>query len=203
MTFILVFIFVAIGIIFLVLEKFKWLILTTLFIFTVYLISKAKKEKNLFKNVENVTFIELCLPIIEQIDGYKKIILKDNYIILLSEYGIFIIFTINEIGTISYDANNNLVLTYGKNKLYLPNLFIDQDNIVSKYELLIKNKIKKYIITSNNCDILIKNINVSKYKLFLNEFKRKYRNKVMNKEQVDEIYQIIKSYCQLMSKCLI
>lgn len=193
MTFILVFIFVAIGIIFLVLEKFKWLIFTTLFIFTVYLISKAKKEKNLFKNVENVTFIELCLPIIEQIDGYKKIILKDNYIILLSEYGIFIIFTINEIGTISYDANNNLVLTYGKNKLYLPNLFIDQDNIVSKYELLIKNKIKKYIITSNNCDILIKNINVSKYKLFLNEFKRKYRNKVMNKEQVDEIYQIIKS----------
>ena len=193
MTFILVFIFVAIGIIFLVLEKFKWLILTTLFIFTVYLISKAKKEKNLFKNVENVTFIELCLPIIEQIDGYKKIILKDNYIILLSEYGIFIIFTINEIGTISYDVNNNLVLTYGKNKLYLPNLFIDQDNIVSKYELLLKNKIQKYIITSNNCDILIKNINVSKYKLFLNEFKRKYRNKVMNKEQVDEIYQIIKS----------
>lgn len=193
MTFILVFIFVAIGIIFLVLEKFKWLILTTLFIFTVYLILKAKKEKNLFKNVKKATFIELCLPIIEQIDGYKKIILRDNYIILLSEYGIFIIFTINEIGTISYDANNNLVLTYGKNKLYLPNLFIDQDNIVSKYELLIKNKIQKYIITSNNCDILIKNINVSKYKLFLNEFKRKYRNKVMNKEQVDEIYQIIKS----------
>lgn len=193
MTFILVFIFVAIGIIFLVLEKFKWLILTTLFIFTIYLISRAKKEKNLFKNVENVTFIELCLPIIEQIDGYKKIILKDNYIIILSEYGIFIIFTINEIGTISYDVNNNLVLTYGKNKLYLPNLFIDQDNIVSKYELLLKNKIQKYIITSNNCDILIKNINVSKYKLFLNEFKRKYRNKVMNKEQVDEIYQIIKS----------
>lgn len=193
MTFILVFIFVAIGIIFLVLEKFKWLILTTLFIFTIYLISRAKKEKNLFKNVENVTFIELCLPIIEQIDGYKKIILKDNYIILLSEYGIFIIFTINEIGTISYDVNNNLVLTYGKNKLYLLNLFIDQDNIVSKYELLLKNKIQKYIITSNNCDILIKNINVSKYKLFLNEFKRKYRNKVMNKEQVDEIYQIIKS----------
>lgn len=193
MTFILVFIFVAIGIIFLVLEKFKWLILTTLFIFTVYLISKAKKEKNLFKNVENVTFIELCLPIIEQIDGYKKIILKDNYIIILSEYGIFIIFTINKIGTISYDVNNNLVLTYGKNKLYLPNLFIDQDNIVSKYESLLKNKIQKYIITSNNCDILIKNINVSKYKLFLNEFKRKYRNKVINKEQVDEIYQIIKS----------
>lgn len=193
MTFILVFIFVAIGIIFLVLEKFKWLILTTLFIFTIYLISRAKKEKNLFKNVKKATFIELCLPIIEQIDGYKKIILKDNYIIILSEYCIFIIFTINEIGTISYDANNNLVLTYGKNKLYLPNLFIDQDNIVSKYELLIKNKIKKYIITSNNCDILIKNINVSKYKLFLNEFKRKYRNKVMNKEQVDEIYQIIKS----------
>lgn len=193
MTFILVFIFVAIGIIFLVLEKFKWLILTTLFIFTVYLILKAKKEKNLFKNVKKATFIELCLPIIEQIDGYKKIILRDNYIILLSEYGIFIIFTINEIGTISYDANNNLVLTYGKNKLCLPNLFIDQDNIVSKYELLIKNKIQKYIITSNNCDILIKNINVSKYKLFLNEFKRKYRNKVMNKEQVDEIYQIIKS----------
>lgn len=193
MTFILVFIFVAIGIIFLVLEKFKWLILTTLFIFTVYLILKAKKEKNLFKNVKKATFIELCLPIIEQIDGYKKIILRDNYIIILSEYGIFIIFTINEIGTISYDANNNLVLTYGKNKLYLPNLFIDQDNIVSKYELLIKNKIQKYIITSNNCDILIKNINVSKYKLFLNEFKRKYRNKVMNKEQVDEIYQIIKS----------
>lgn len=193
MTFILVFIFVAIGIIFLVLEKFKWPIITILFIFTIYLISRAKKEKNLFKNVENVTFIELCLPIIEQIDGYKKIILKDNYIILLSEYGIFIIFTINEIGTISYDVNNNLVLTYGKNKLYLPNLFIDQDNIVSKYELLLKNKIQKYIITSNNCDILIKNINVSKYKLFLNEFKRKYRNKVMNKEQVDEIYQIIKS----------
>lgn len=193
MTFILVFIFVAIGIIFLVLEKFKWLILTTLFIFTIYLISRAKKEKNLFKNVKKATFIELCLPIIEQIDGYKKIILKDNYIIILSEYGIFIIFTINEIGTISYDVNNNLVLTYGKNKLYLPNLFIDQDNIVSKYELLLKNKIQKYIITSNNCDILIKNINVSKYKLFLNEFKRKYRNKVMNKEQVDEIYQIIKS----------
>ena len=111
----------------------------------------------------------------------------------MSEYGIFIIFTINKIGTISYDVNNNLVLTYGKNKLYLPNLFIDQDNIVSKYELLLKNKIQKYIITSNNCDILIKNINVSKYKLFLNEFKRKYRNKVINKEQVDEIYQIIKS----------
>ena len=193
MTFILVFIFAAIGIIFLVLEKFKWPIITILFIFTVYLISKAKKEKNLFKNVKNVTFIELCLPIIEQINGYKKIILKDNYIILLSEYGIFIIFTINEIGTISYDVNNNLVLTYGKNKLYLPNLFIDQDNIVSKYESLLKNKIQKYIITSNNCDILIKNINVSKYKLFLNEFKRKYRNKVINKEQVDEIYQIIKS----------
>ncbi len=193
MTFILVFIFVAIGIIFLVLEKFKWLILTTLFIFTIYLISRAKKEKNLFKNVKKATFIELCLPIIEQIDGYKKIILKDNYIIILSEYGIFIIFTINKIGTISYDVNNNLVLTYGKNKLYLPNLFIDQDNIVSKYELLLKNKIQKYIITSNNCDILIKNINVSKYKLFLNEFKRKYRNKVINKEQVDEIYQIIKS----------
>lgn len=193
MTFILVFIFVAIGIIFLVLEKFKWLILTTLFIFTIYLISRAKKEKNLFKNVKKATFIELCLPIIEQIDGYKKIILKDNYIIILFEYGIFIIFTINEIGTISYDVNNNLVLTYGKNKLYLPNLFIDQDNIVSKYELLIKNKIQKYIITSNNCDILIKNINISKYKLFLNEFKRKYRNKVINKEQVDEIYQIIKS----------
>lgn len=193
MTFILVFIFVAIGIIFLVLEKFKWLILTTLFIFTIYLISRAKKEKNLFKNVKKATFIELCLPIIEQIDGYKKIILKDNYIIILSEYGIFIIFTINEIGTISYDVNNNLVLTYGKNKLYLPNLFIDQDNIVSKYESLLKNKIQKYIITSNNCDILIKNINVSKYKLFLNEFKRKYRNKVINKEQVDEIYQIIKS----------
>ena len=193
MTFILVFIYVAIGIIFLVLEKFKWLILTTLFIFTIYLISRAKKEKNLFKNVKKATFIELCLPIIEQIDGYKKIILKDNYIIILSEYGIFIIFTINKIGTISYDVNNNLVLTYGKNKLYLPNLFIDQDNIVSKYELLLKNKIQKYIITSNNCDILIKNINVSKYKLFLNEFKRKYRNKVINKEQVDEIYQIIKS----------
>ena len=82
MTFILVFIFVAIGIIFLVLEKFKWLILTTLFIFTIYLISRAKKEKNLFKNVKKATFIELCLPIIEQIDGYKKIILKDNYIII-------------------------------------------------------------------------------------------------------------------------
>ena len=193
MTFILVFIFAAIGIIFLVLEKFKWPIITILFIFTVYLISKAKKEKNLFKNVKNVTFIELCLPIIEQINGYKKIILKDNYIILLSEYGIFIIFTINEIGTISYDENNNLVLTYGKNKLYIPNLFIVQDNIISKYELLIKNKIQKYIITSNNCDILIKNINISKYKLFLNEFKRKYKNKIINKERIDEIYKIIKS----------
>lgn len=192
MTFLLVFIFVGIGIIILVFEKFKWFIIISILLFILYLIYKYKKEKITFKNADT-SFIELCLPIIKEIDGYKKMILKNNHIMLISEYGIFVICTINQTGVITGNIKNNiLTITYGKSKSYLPNIFIEQDKILSKYQKNISKPIEKYIITSNDCDIIISINNISKYRQFLNDFKRKYKDKKLTKNEIDNIFETIK-----------
>lgn len=192
MTFLLVFIFVALGILILFLKKIKWLIIITIFLFIIYLIIKIIKEKPNFKNNKKTSFKELCLALINQIDGYKKIIVKQNHIILISEYGIFIIFTIDINGKITGNKNDDkLILKYNKKDLFIPNIFIEQEKILSQYKLL-SYKIEKYIIISNNCELLISNYNISKYRLFLNEFKRKYNTNILNKKEIDEIYVMLK-----------
>ena len=191
MTFLLVFIFVGIGIIILTFEKFKWLIIISISIFILYLIYKYKKEKIKFKSA-NTSFTELCLPIIKEIDGYKKIILRNDYIILISEYGIFIIYVINKTGIISGNIKNNiLTLSYSKNKFYIPNIFLEQDKLLLKYQNIIKYQIEKYIITSNDCEVIISFENISKYKLFLGDFRRKYKNKKLTELEINNIYEII------------
>lgn len=133
MTFLLVFIFVGIGIIILTFEKFKWLIIISVLIFILYLIYRYKKEKNKFKSV-NTSFTELCLPIIKEINGYKKIIFKNDHIILISEYGVFIIYVINKTGIVSGNIKSNiLTLSYCKTKFYIPNIFLEQDRLLLKY----------------------------------------------------------------------
>lgn len=192
MTFLLVFIFVGIGIIILIFEKFKWFIIIAILLFIIYLILRYRKEKSTFKSV-NTSFIELCLPIIKEINGYKKIILNDNHIILISAYGIFVICVLNKTGVINENTKSNiLVSSYGKSKSYLPNIFAEQDEIISKYQKMIAKKIEKYIITSNDCDIIGFKDNISKYRLFINDFKRKYKNKILNKKEIDDIYKIVK-----------
>ena len=191
MTFLLVFIFVGIGIIILTFEKFKWLIIISISIFILYLIYKYKKEKIKFKSA-NTSFTELCLPIIKEIDGYKKIILRNDYIILISESGIFIIYVINKTGIISGNIKNNiLTLSYSKNKFYIPNIFLEQDKLLLKYQNIIKYQIEKYIITSNDCEVIISFENISKYKLFLGDFRRKYKNKKLTELEINNIYEII------------
>ena len=191
MTFLLVFIFVGIGIIILTFEKFKWLIIISISIFILYLIYKYKKEKIKFKSA-NTSFTELCLPIIKEIDGYKKIILSNDHIVLISEYGIFIIYVINKTGIISGNIKNNiLILSYSKTKFYIPNIFLEQDKLLLKYQNLIKYQIEKYIITSNDCEVIIPFENISKYKLFLGDFRRKYKNKKLTELEINNIYEII------------
>ena len=198
MTFLLVFIFVGIGIIILTFEKFKWLIIISVLNLILYLIYRYKKEKNKFKSV-NTSFTELCLPIIKEINGYKKIIFKNDHIILISEYGVFIIYVINKTGIVSGNIKSNiLTLSYGKTKFYIPNIFLEQDRLLLKYQALIEYTIEKYIITSNDCDVTIPFENISKYKLFLNDFKRKYKNKKLNESEINELYEIIYNvnFCQ-------
>ena len=82
MSLIIVFLFVAIGVIFLTLQKFKWFILTILFIFIYYLILKIWKERKTFKKVYETSFGELCLVLLNQINGYKHVLIKNNHFIL-------------------------------------------------------------------------------------------------------------------------
>ena len=140
----LVFIFVGIGIIILTFEKFKWLIIISVLIFILYLIYRYKKEKNKFKSV-NTSFTELCLPIIKEINGYKKIIFKNDHIILISEYGVFIIYVINKTGIVSGNIKSNiLTLSYGKTKFYIPNILLLQMTVMLLFLLKIYQNINYF-----------------------------------------------------------
>lgn len=191
MTFVIVFLFVAIGIIFLVLQKFKWFIFTLLFLFIIYILYKVWKERKTFKKVYETSFGELCLVLLKQIDGYKQVLIKENHIIFICEYGLFVIYGMNYNGRITGKIEDTtLKLQYHGNEQMIPNVFISVEELFKKYENVTLQKVNGYLITSNNCEIdMSLPFYSSKYRLFINEFKYHYKNRVLTREKIDFIYQ--------------
>lgn len=194
MSTIIVFIFVAIGILFLALQKFKWFILTILFMLLIYLLFRMFKERKTFKKVYKTSFGELCLVLLKQIDGYKQVLIKENHIVLICEYGLFIIYGIDCDGMVSGKLNDiTLKVKYHNYEQMIPNVLINFNDLSKKYESITLQEVKGYLITSNNCEVAVSlPFYHSKYRLFINDFKQHYKNKILNLEKIDFIYESLK-----------
>ena len=142
MTFVIVFLFVAIGIIFLVLKKFKWVIFTFFLLFIFYVLYRIWKERTTFKKVYETSFGELCLVLLRQIDGYKQVLIKENHIIFICEYGLFVIYGMNYNGkVIGKIEDTNLKLQYHNNEQMIPNIFKSFEELFKKYENITLQKV--------------------------------------------------------------
>lgn len=194
MSLIIVFLFVAIGVIFLTLQKFKWFILTILFIFIYYLILKIWKERKTFKKVYETSFGELCLVLLNQINGYKHVLIKNNHMIFICEYGLFVIYAINYEGMITGKLEDStLKLKHHNYEQIIPNVFHNFNELIKQYENITLQKVEGYLIISNNCEVSVSlPFYNSKYRLFVNDFKLHYKNKILNKEKIDYIYHSLK-----------
>lgn len=195
---ILIFLSVAIGVIFgmMFILKEPMLILFTLFV--IYLIIKGIKEakqnkrKSIFYKRKKLELMDLLKPQLNELKKPNFYKIYDNKILLVNNNGVYLIFVVNYKNTIEGNENNEyLTLLSSKYRKQVKNILLE----INELKLKVKPD-DVYLIINNNCNFNVKTkIKILKFKYFYYEF-MKYEKKY-NDEELEGLFQ---NYCQLLSK---
>lgn len=197
---ILIFLSVAVGVIFGMMGIIKgpMLILFTLFI--IYLIIKGIKEvkqnkgrrKSIFYKRKELKLIDLLKPQLNELKKPNFYKIYDDKILIVNNNGVYLIFVVNYKNTIEGNEKDEyLTLLNGKYRRKVKNILLE----INELKLKIKPD-DVYLIINNNCNFNVKTkIKILKFKYFYYEFmklEKKYSN-----EELEGLFQ---NYCQLLSK---
>lgn len=181
---------ILIGLFIFIFNMFKIPALILLIIIIIYTIIKEIKNKkysrNIFKNIKETSEMDYTIMVINEIKGYKKIIINDNNIIAILEKGIFFIKVVDYKNKIFGNINDQyLSHDIGIKKYKIKNKIINYDNEFIKYQNKIKENINRYIVIRNDCSLDIKNL--KNIKIINNQYLYYTIDKEKNKYDKNEI----------------
>lgn len=153
-------------------------------------IKMKKYSRNLFKKNKKVTSIDLALMVINEMNEYKKIIINDNNIVLISRNGIYFIKVLDYTDEIIGDINEpHLFHKLGNKKYKIKNELFRYNKEYNYYKGKIKYDINKYIVIRNDCILNVRNIRnteIIKNKNLYYKLDKKINK--YSENEIDEIY---------------
>ena len=184
---------IVVAIFIIIFDSLKGFILFSLFCLISYMIIKEIKNKkysrNPFKKVKETRTIDYIVMMINESKLYKKYIIDNDNIILMTETNIYFMKILDLKNKISGKIKDNYLIEQIGNKQYkIKNIIRNYKEEYNSYQSKIKEKIREYIIIRNDCNMSIddKNIKIIHNKNLLFEIDK--GNKQYSKKDIDEIY---------------
>ena len=184
---------IVIAIILIILDELKGLIIFSLFFLITYIIIREiknrKYSRNPFKKIEETKTIDYIIMMINESKQYKKHIINNDNIILITETNIYFMKILelkNKI--IGKIKDNYLVEEIGSKKYKIKNVIKNYNEEYYSYQNKIKENKKKYIIIRNDCNMSIddKDIKIIHNKNLLFEIDKGIKK--YSKNDIDNIY---------------
>ena len=184
---------IVVAIFIIIFDILKGFILFSLFCLISYMIIKEIKNKkysrNPFKKVKETRTIDYIIMMINESKLYKKYIIDNDNIILMTETNIYFMKILDLKNKISGKIRDNYLIEQIGNKQYkIKNIIRNYKEEYNSYQSKIKEKIREYIIIRNDCNMSIddKNIKIIHNKNLLFEIDK--GNKKYSKKDIDDIY---------------
>ena len=184
---------IIIATILIILDELKGLILFSLFCLITYIIIKEiknrKYSRNPFKKIEETTIVDYIIMMINESKQYKKHIINNDNIILITETNIYFMKILKLKNKITGKIKDNyLVEEIGSKKYKIKNIIKNYNEEYYNYQNKIKESIKKYIIIRNDCNMSIddKDIKIIHNKNLLFEIDKGIKK--YSKNDIDNIY---------------
>ena len=184
---------IVVAIFIIIFDSLKGFILFSLFCLISYMIIKEIKNKkysrNPFKKVKETRTIDYIIMMINESKLYKKYIIDNDNIILMTETNIYFMKILDLKNKISGKIRDNYLIEQIGNKQYkIKNIIRNYKEEYNSYQGKIKEKIREYIIIRNDCNMSIddKNIKIIHNKNLLFEIDK--GNKKYSKKDIDDIY---------------
>lgn len=152
-------------------------------------IKNKKYSRNPFKKVKETRTIDYIIMMINESKLYKKYIIDNDNIILMTETNIYFMKILDLKNKISGKIRDNYLIEQIGNKQYkIKNIIRNYKEEYNSYQGKIKEKIREYIIIRNDCNMSIddKNIKIIHNKNLLFEIDK--GNKKYSKKDIDDIY---------------
>lgn len=156
------------------------------------LISNKKKERSIFKKVDiSDSKMNTIVTMLSTYKGYYKLLTNNNFVVYITEYGIYMGFIIDEVGTVVGEENSDYwVLKSTGEDRKISNKMLLFNDIRKKIEERLGNKeIKEYIIMGSNCIFLVKlsSAKILRMNNVLMTFTKTEMRKVYTEEEIDTI----------------
>ena len=184
---------IVVAIFIIIFDSLKGFILFSLFCLISYMIIKEikneKYSRNPFKKVKETRTIDYIIMMINESKLYKKYIIDNDNIILMTETNIYFMKILDLKNKISGKIRDNYLIEQIGNKQYkIKNIIRNYKEEYNSYQSKIKEKIREYIIIRNDCNMSIddKNIKIIHNKNLLFEIDK--GNKKYSKKDIDDIY---------------
>lgn len=156
------------------------------------LFSNKKKERSIFKKVDiSDSKMNTIVTMLSTYKGYYKLLTNNNFVVYITEYGIYMGFIIDEVGTVVGEENSDywILKSTGEDKKISNKMLLFND-IRKKIEERLGNKeIKEYIIMGSNCIFLVKlsSAKILRMNNLLMTFTKTEMKKVYTEEEIDAI----------------
>lgn len=184
---------IIIATILIILDELKGLILFSLFCLITYIIIREiknrKYSRNPFKKIEETTIVDYIIMMINESKQYKKHIINNDNIILITETNIYFMKILELKNKITGKIKDNyLVEEIGSKKYKIKNVIKNYNEEYYNYQNKIKENIKKYIIIRNDCNMSIddKDIKIIHNKNLLFEIDKGIKK--YSRNDIDNIY---------------
>lgn len=156
------------------------------------LFSNKKKERSIFKKVDiSDSKMNTIVTMLSTYKGYYKLLTNNNFVVYITEYGIYMGFIIDEVGTVVGEENSDywILKSTGEDRKISNKMLLFND-IRKKIEERLGNKeIKEYIIMGSNCIFLVKlsSAKILRMNNLLMTFTKTEMKKVYTEEEIDAI----------------
>ena len=184
---------IIIATILIILDELKGLILFSLFCLITYIIIKEiknrKYSRNPFKKIEETTIVDYIIMMINESKQYKKHIINNDNIILITETNIYFMKILELKNKITGKIKDNYLLEeIGSKKYKIKNVIKNYNEEYYNYQNKIKENIKKYVIIRNDCNMSIddKDIKIIHNKNLLFEIDKGIKK--YSRNDIDNIY---------------
>ena len=164
---------IALGLLFLVLVIFN-----TLTVFKLLVnYDRDGKLTNPFRKIKIYSDNELIISEMNNLNTYQKSLIVGNNLIIINEAGIFEFVTLNKIGTLKGDINDDEWMINDKK---IKNPFIIRENIYH------------YFIIRGNLVFKVTGVWLTTRNLIYNTMDKRLNKRIYNAKQIDEIYDRLK-----------
>lgn len=154
------------------------------------LIKNSKKERNIFKKIDiSDSKMNTIITMLSTYKGYYRLLTKNNLIIFITEYAIYMGFIIDEVGTVVGEENSDywILKSTGSDTRISNKMFLFNDIKKKLKERLGNKEIKEYIIMGGNCIFLVKLVSAKILRMnnVFVTFTKTEMKKVYTEEEID------------------